>query len=167
MNGLSGDPRRFRLLATYLARRSLEVCAALPGESARTDGRVVYVSCGAAPDVQRREVVVQAALLGAGSLDHKFVKGLWGRPKPARRYLALEGRRVLADIAGWVPIVAAFGPAGEPKTASAAESLEVACGRRPVADPPDWFGVIRPSRLLGASARARCGADRQGPSSRP
>jgi Mg-chelatase subunit ChlD len=155
MNGLSGDPRRFGLLATYLARRSLEVSAALPGEAARTDGRVVYVSCGATSDVQRREVVVQAALLGAGSLDSEFVKGMWGRPKAARRYLALEGRRVLADIAAWVPIVAAFGPAGEPKTASAAESLEVACGRRPVADPPGWFGVIRPFRLLGAPVAGR------------
>ncbi len=152
MKGDPSDPSRFRFLATYLARRFLDVCAALPGEAARTDGRVVYVSCDATSDVQRREVVVQAALLGAGSLDSKFVKGLWGRPKSARRYLALEGRRVLADIAGGVPIVAVFGPAGEPKTASAAESLEVACGRRPVADPPDWFGVIRPSRLLGAAA---------------
>ena len=37
---------------------------------------------------------------------------------------------------------------GEPSTQNADESLEMARGRKKVADPPTWFGVIRPSRLL-------------------
>jgi nitric oxide reductase NorD protein len=154
MNGDPGDPGRFRLLANYLAHRLLEVSAAMPGEAAHTDGRFLFVSADASFSEQRRQVVVQAALLGAGSLDREFVKVVRGRPKAARRYLGLEGCRVLADLAGWVPVVAALGPFGEPSTDSAAESLEVACGRRLVADPPDWFGVIRPWRLSTAAGPA-------------
>ena len=41
---------------------------------------------------------------------------------------------------------------GEPSTATADESLEVAKSRTKVADPPEWFGVIRPSRLLAPAA---------------
>src|SRR5262249_26126552 len=99
---------------------------------------------------------------GAGSLDHRLVRKLRGRPKVARRYLALEGRRVFADLAAQIPLAAALRPAGEPTTSSPDESLEVARGPREVAAPPEWFGVIRPSRLLGAptggpSARTRDG----------
>jgi Mg-chelatase subunit ChlD len=70
----------------------------------------------------------------------------------ARRYLALEGHRVLADLAAQIPLAAALRPTGEPSTSTADESLEVARGRRSVAAPPEWFGVIRPSRLLGTPA---------------
>src|SRR5262249_51391681 len=90
------------------------------------------------------------------------VRSLWGRPKVARRYLALEGRRVFVDLAAQIPLAATLRPIGEPTTSTADESLEVARGRRTVAAPPQWFGVIRPSRLLaasagGPSARARDG----------
>jgi len=81
-----------------------------------------------------------------------LVRALRGRPKVARRYLALEGRRVLADLAVQIPLAAALRPTGEPTTSTADESLEVARGRRRIAAPPEWFGVIRPSRLLGAPA---------------
>ena len=43
-------------------------------------------------------------------------------------------------------------PDGTPSTATADESLEMAKGRSEVADPPDWFGVIKPSRLLVSPA---------------
>src|SRR5262249_52517781 len=35
-----------------------------------------------------------------------------------------------------------------PSTATVEESLEIARGRTYIADPPPWFGVIRPSKLL-------------------
>src|SRR5207248_4398317 len=125
-----GDPGRFRLLATYLAGRSLGVTGAAAGEAAHTDGRFVFVSAGRPLEEQRREVLCQAALLGAGSLDPEVVKSLRGRPKVARRYLALEGRRVLADLADRVALAAAaLASAGATTTASAAESLVVAGGR--------------------------------------
>jgi Mg-chelatase subunit ChlD len=141
---------RFRFLATFLAGRSVDVTEAPGGEVAHTDGRFVFVSAGRSVSEQRQEVLVQGALLGAGSLDHRLVRTLRGRPKLARRYLALEGRRVLADLSGRLPLAAAVGSAAEPTTSTADESLEVARGRRTVAAPPEWFGVIRPSRLLAA-----------------
>ncbi len=70
----------------------------------------------------------------------------------ARRYLALEGRRVLTALSQRMPRAAALCPAGEPITATADESLQVARGSKNVAPPPEWFGVIRPSRLLSAPA---------------
>ena len=97
-------------------------------------------------------MLIQSALLGAGSLDQRLVKALRARPSIARRYLALEGRRVLAELAGQMPLAAALLLEGEPSTATADESLEMAKGRAKVAEPPEWFGVIRPSRLLATSA---------------
>lgn len=143
-------PERFRFLASFIAGRPLGVAEAARGETAHTDGRVVFVSAGRPASEQRREVLVQAALLGAGSLARRRVRSVRGRPKVARRYLALEGRRVFAELAARVPLAAAVRPDGEPTTASADESLEVARGRARVADPPEWFGAIRPARLLAA-----------------
>jgi len=145
------SPDRFRLLAGFIAGRSVDVAEALAGESAHTDGRVIFVSAGRPVAEQRRELLVQSALLGAGSLDQRLVKALRARPSVARRYLTLEGRRVLAELAREIPLAAAVRADGAPSTASAAESLEVARGRVKVADPPEWFGVIRPSRLLASS----------------
>ena len=59
---------------------------------------------------------------------------------------------MLAELADRLPLAAAHRPAEEAVTASADESLAIAKGRAKVADPPDWFGVIKPSRLLGSSA---------------
>lgn len=137
---------QFRLLATYLAGRSVEV--AETGEAAHTNGQVIFVSAGRPEAEQRRELLVQSALLGAGSLDQRLVKALRARPALARRYLAVEGRRVLATLAAEVPLVATLRPDGEPSTTTADESLEVAKSRTAVADAPEWFGVIKPSRLL-------------------
>jgi Mg-chelatase subunit ChlD len=97
-------------------------------------------------------MLVQAALLGAGSLDPRLVKGLRARATTARRYLALEGHRVLAELGRQISLDAALLPDGQPSTATPDESLDVAKTRVKVADPPEWFGVIRPSRLLTASA---------------
>ncbi|MGW0180485.1 VWA domain-containing protein [Nocardia sp. NPDC003345] len=146
------DPGRFRLLATHLAGRSVAVATAPAGEPAYTDGRVVFVSAGRPLAEQRGEVVVQSALLGAGGLDRRLIRGLRARPAVARRYLALEGRRVLAAISGRVPVTAAFGPYGNPSTRSASESLAVARSRKPIPAAPDWFGVIQPGRLLESGA---------------
>jgi nitric oxide reductase NorD protein len=146
------SPHRFRFLATYIAGRSVDVTEAPAGQPAHTDGRFIFVSAGRSVDQQRREMVVQAALLGAGSLDQRLVKGLRARATSARRYLAVEGRRVLADLARQIPLDAALLSDGQASTASADESLEVAKSRAQVADPPEWFGAIKPSRLLAAPA---------------
>ncbi|BBX83453.1 nitric oxide reductase activation protein NorD [Mycolicibacterium aubagnense] len=152
----SAGPEQFRLLATHVAGRPVDIAAAREGGAAYTDGQVVYVSA-APPAQQRSEVLVQSALLGAGSLDAAMLKSLRGRPAVARRYLALEGRRVLAELSRDLPLAAELG-AGEPHTGSAGQSLRIAKGRTAVEDAPDWFGVIKPSRLL---------ASPMGPGARP
>ncbi|UGT61637.1 nitric oxide reductase activation protein NorD [Nocardia asteroides] len=147
---------RFRLLASFVAGRSVEVASAPAGEAAFTDGRAIFVSAGRTAAEQRREVLVQAALLGAGSLDPDAVRPLRARPAVARRYLALEGRRVLAALGESLPLAA--GLATGASTASTAASLALATGREPVPDPPEWFGAIKPSKLLtrqpGAGGKA-------------
>ena len=146
------NPDRFRLLATFIAGRSVDIAEAPAGEPAHTNGQVVFVSAGRSVVEQRREMLVQSALLGAGSLDQRLVKALRGRPTVTRRYLALEGRRVLAELAEMVPLAAALVSDGEPATATAEQSLEMARARTTVAEPPEWFGAIRPSRLLAPAA---------------
>jgi nitric oxide reductase NorD protein len=145
------SPDRFRLLASFIAGRSVEVTEAPAGQAAHTNGQVIFVSAERSVAEQRREMLVQSALLGAGSLDQRLVKVLRARPSIARRYLALEGRRVLAELATHVPLAAELCPDGDPGTASRDQSLEIACGRTKVVDPPEWFGVIKPSRLLARS----------------
>ncbi|WP_280299573.1 nitric oxide reductase activation protein NorD [Nocardia abscessus] len=157
----ASDPNsldRFRLLATFIAGRSVDIAEAPAGEAAHTNGQIIFVSAGSSVAEQRREMLLQTGLLGAGSLDPRLVRTFRARPAIARRYLALEGRRVIADLAERIPLAAALGPDEQPATTTAEESLEVAAGRVPVADPPQWFGVIKPSRLLapttGPGARA-------------
>ncbi|MGV0716841.1 VWA domain-containing protein [Mycolicibacterium sp. XJ662] len=146
-------PERFRLLAAFAAGRSLDLAEAPVGQPAYTDGQTIFVSASRSPAEQRREVVLQAALLGAGSLDANLVKPLRGRPSLTRRYLAIEGRRALAELAQRLPVATTFDIGGSPSTASAAESLEMARGRARVGSPPEWFGVIKPARLAKPSAR--------------
>ncbi|HZQ77905.1 MAG TPA: VWA domain-containing protein [Acidimicrobiia bacterium] len=149
----SGHPGRFRLLATALAGRPLGVEDAPGGDGPYTDGVNVFVSPGVAADDQRRQVVLQAALLGAGSLDAPVARALRGRPKVARRYLAVEGRRVLADLAPRLPSLAlALAVDGPVVSTGVEESLALASGRARLPEPPAWFGRIRPGRLLGTAA---------------
>ena len=55
--------------ATTDRRRALEGAEAPAGQPPHTDGRAVYVPHRGSLEQHRREVLVQAALLGAGSLD--------------------------------------------------------------------------------------------------
>ncbi|KHO24591.1 nitric oxide reductase activation protein NorD [Mycolicibacterium setense] len=157
MNTGHPEPHDFRFLAGFLAGRSIDVAVARVDELAYTDGQVVFVSASADPDRQRREVLVQSALLGAGSLDDQYVKRLRGRPQLARRYLALEGHRVLADLGPRVSLAAAVGPDSAARSANSEESLQIALGRTKLDPAPDWFGTIKPSKLgrVGGGAGSR------------
>jgi nitric oxide reductase NorD protein len=150
----SHNPDRFRLLATFTAGRSVDVAQAPAGHAAYTNGQAIFVSAGASVAEQRREMLVQSALLGAGSLDSRLVKVLRARPSVARRYLALEGRRVLAALSEHLSLAAELRSGEQPSTATPDESLEVARSRAEIPDPPPWFGVIKPSQLLASPAAA-------------
>ena len=143
-------PSRFRLLGAFVAGRPIEIAEAPKGQPAHTDGHVVFVSAGCSAERWRHQAVLQCALLGAGSLDPHLVKPLRGQPSVARRYLAVEGRRVLAALADRLPSVAALETGGDRCTSSSVESLERARGRTAISEAPDWFGVIRPALLLTA-----------------
>lgn len=148
---MPSSPDRFRFLATHIAGTAVGVASAAPDQASYTDGLVIYVTA-VDPSTQRRQILVQSALLGAGSLDPQVVKSLRGRPSLAYRYLALEGRRVLADLARTLPLAAGLGI--DCSTASSTESLEIASGRATVAPAPDWFGVIKPSKLLDSHRKS-------------
>lgn len=145
-------PDRLRLLATFVAGVSLDVAQAPDGHPPYTDGQTVYVTAGASFDQMRREMLLQSALLGAGSLSPGYLKAIRARPSTTRRYLALEGRRVLDELAQRLPIAATLPSEGGPCTGGAAESLALARSRKPVPDPPDWFGVIKPRAVVPAAA---------------
>lgn len=149
----AANPDRLLYLATFIAKAPIAVSFAAARDPAHTDGHNILVSAHAKSDQQRRETVVQAALLGAGSLDRQLVKRLRARPAVARRYLALEGHRVLAELARQLPLAAKVAPPGEPCTTTATQSLDVARSRARIADPPHWFGAIKPSRLLTAHGK--------------
>ncbi len=146
----NSNPDRFRFLATYIAGRSVEVAEAPAGQPVHTNGQFIFVSAGRSASEQRREMLLQAALLGGGSLEQRLIKGLRARATLTRRYLALEGHRVLAELVDRIPLDPALLAEGHPSTATADESLEVAKSRAEVPDPPEWFGAIRPSRLMTA-----------------
>lgn len=150
---MSADPRspdRYRLLANHIAGRAVEIAVASVGESAYTDGTAVFVSAGGSAEQQRCEVMVQSALLGAGSLDRRRVRALRGRPALARRYLAVEGQRVLTQLAARMTLAATALAEVEVEvcTATPDESLDVARSRTRIASPPEHFGVIRPALLI-------------------
>lgn len=154
MSAGHAEPHHFRFLAGFLAGRPIDVAVAGPDELAHTDGRIIFVSAGAHRDTQRREVLVQSALLGAGSLGGHYVKRLRARPGLGRRYLALEGHRVLAEIGPRVPLAASVMPDFLPQSSSSEESLQIAMGKTKLVSPPDWFGTIKPGKLIRARAES-------------
>lgn len=147
MSGVPQSPDRFRLLATHVAGRAVDIAVAPRGELAFTDGRVVFVAAESSAEDQRREVLVQSALLGAASLDRRLMLPLRGRPVLARRYLAVEGSRVLTEVAARTSLSAALAAGDSARTTTPQESLAVARSRTKIAAPPAWFGRIRPVLL--------------------
>ena len=142
---------RFKLVASAIAGRLVEVAPVEPGEQPWTDGMTVFADAKASPRDQLRSVAVQAALLAAGSLDPTVVRGLGWRPALARRYLAVEGHRALAAQEALLPtaVSALLDRAVAARSESPTASLAIATGREAVDDPPEIFGTIRPRHLRG------------------
>ncbi len=148
---------RYRLLASAIAGRSVDVAAGTGHQPAWTDGSSIFVDPEAGPGDQLASLAVQAALLGAGSLDQQVTAALVRRPALARRYLAVEGHRALQVHEALLPPHVRGLVNGEVagRTDSPAASLTLAGGRARIDDAPTAFGSIRP-RQLGALTR---GAD--------
>jgi hypothetical protein len=152
----SESPERLSLLASAISSRALQVAPGEPGESAWTDGKVVFVDAGIGRREQVQAVAVQASLLAAGSLDTDVVRRLTRRPALARRYLAVEGHRALAAIEGLLPpsVRSLIDSDVAARTDSPAASLAAAQSREAIADPPGSFGTIRARQLLASISRA-------------
>jgi nitric oxide reductase NorD protein len=156
-DGLASDQHdpdrlaRLGMLASALSGRTLQVAAVRPGEPSWTDGATIFVDAGA--QRQLETLAVQASLLAAGSLEPKLLRVLKRRPGATRRYLAVEGRRALAQNADILPPAARtlvdsdLAATGD----SPATSLDMALSRQAIPDPPDWFGTIHARNLLAAS----------------
>ena len=141
---------RFGLLAAAIAGRPLAVIGT--DGPAWTDGRVVRVDATRPAVDVRRQLVLQAALVRAGSLAPATVRPLVGRTALTRRYLAVEGRRALIGLTDLLPRGAIPAVDELPSAASsAAASLALARSRTPLPGAPEWFGVIKPRPTLASA----------------
>lgn len=143
---------RLSLLASAIARCNLQVLPGEPGQPAWTDGKVVFVDTQQSASEQLEALVLQASLLAAGSLEREIASALLRRPRLAKRYLAVEGRRALAALAPYLPAVLKQ-PAAV-SSSSAAASLALARSRELIADPPASFGTISARHVIAALRRA-------------
>ena len=140
--------QRYRLVASALAGRTVEVLPSESGSLAWTDGSSIFVDPDAAPVDRLRSVTVQASLLAAGSLDASLL-GMLRRPRVAIRYLAVEAQRALVLQEAILPrtVRPLIVPQIAARTDSPAASLEIATGAEPVPEPPDVFGTIRARQI--------------------
>lgn len=143
------------LLASAMASRRMAV-APSGCDEAWTDGQTVFV-----PDADHRDqltaLVVQAALVAAGSLSPRVVVRLVGRRATAARYLALEVRRAVSLLGYAAPrsVADAASVVGQlPLTGTAEESLRLAIADESIPESPPLFGVLRPRKVVGIRAAA-------------
>jgi hypothetical protein len=149
------DVSRYRFLASAIAGRRVAVDLA-SGDAALTcsDGQSILLPAATAHDDAWAQVVAQAALIGAGSLQPQWMRALVGRPDAARRYAYLEVLRATGRFADRLPVAFLQLPeiSRDPApTRNAAESLEWALGRRVLPPPPAYFGCVRPLMTLRKS----------------
>ena len=140
---------RLDLLASAISGRALRVAPGEPGEPAWTDGRTAFVDGHTGTQHQIAALVVQSSLLAAGSLEYAVVRRLARRPTLAKRYLAVEGHRALAEIKDVLPpgLCSLIDDRVAARVDSPGASLALALGRETILDPPDCFGAIRVRQL--------------------
>jgi nitric oxide reductase NorD protein len=149
----SAQTGEYLFLASAVAGSRVPVHAAEQAALACSDGQSILLPPPAlrAGRPPWADVVAQAALIGAGSLDPALVRRLLGRAEAARRYACLEVLRASRELAGRIPtpfldLIAGF--RCEAQTTSAAASLALALSPAALPDPPAFFGAIRPLMIL-------------------
>jgi nitric oxide reductase NorD protein len=153
------DLARFDVLASAIAGTAITVrrCA---DSLTWTDCRTIFVTPNTAEP--RHDIILQAALIAAGSFAAGVMRTLRGRPRQARRYLLLEGSRALRSLRSLMPpdAVPAF---SEPDSFSHSpiSSLAVAESRILLPEPPPWFGTIEPRRVLQFEATNAANSDQE------
>jgi nitric oxide reductase NorD protein len=141
---------RFRLVASAIAGRLVEVTAAGAGDPPWTDGSTVYVDAGADARLQLQCVAVQAALLASRSLDPAIVGRVRRRSALAQRYLAVEGHRALTEQAARLPMSTRglIDTTLAARTDSPMASLAIAESRESLPAAPGAFGALRPRHVV-------------------
>lgn len=147
------DTERYLFLASAVAGRRVSVHVSAADDAlAFSDGQSIVLPAdnGRGEAEIRTEVVAQAALIAAGSLDPAILRQLLGRKLVAQRYVYLEilrANRVVADRLPW-----SFSARAElqqaPLTTSASASLAYASGNKSLPSVPPCFGTIRPLMAL-------------------
>ncbi len=126
-----------------------------------TFGNTITVDGEQLTTMTRAQVVLQAAMYGAGSFQPAVLRHLIGRSGACERYCAMEGLRALTLTGDrWPPFVAALTAAVTevPRTGSAEESMRMALAHNQIPAAPEFFGRIKPARAVLVSA-ARTGRD--------
>ena len=141
---------RLSALASAVAGRPLRVEWAPDDRPASTDGRRILLS-RSRPELARTTVVIQALLVGAGSLDPAAVRRLRGSRRVQSRYLRLEVARALIALSDSLPRYGWERPNIATYTSSAQESVAYARGRQPLDSPPPEWGAIRRRTVLSAA----------------
>lgn len=144
----------YALLAAGVAGRGVELVTA-GDERSWSDGEKLFVGEGLDPVDVRDAVIVQAAMLAAGSFEPLVVARLAGRRRLRWRYLTLEAQRACSLLADVVPAGTATRVAGlhDGRLAgSPAESLDIATSPDvEVQEAPAWLGTLKPARIIRAA----------------
>ena len=149
------DPARYGLIASAFAGRAVEVAAGRPGEGVWTDGHTITVDPETAPGAIVEAVVVQASMIGAGSLSGEMMRAVLRREKVRTRYLAVEGPRAVAALRYLLPRSLRHMASGEIKdlTRSPEQSLAWARSRQPIPAAGFALGELRPREVLAVLRR--------------
>lgn len=147
---LSGDARSYTFVAAAIAGRAVEVVEGERGVAPWTDGRTITVEPAAGAATTLDAVVVQAALIGAGSLSPPVMRRLARRKNVARRYLAYEAARALDQA---TPLLSASlhrlrQVAATASTVCPEDSLRAARADRATVSLSRDLGVLRPRKVL-------------------
>jgi len=144
-----GDMGRFELLASAIVGRSVTIERTQEKCGAWTDGKSIFLGPDASETAVPQCVLVQAALLGAGSFEGEILDRLVRSTKLCRRYLFVEGHRALEALEAILPPSARrlSDPGIAALSKSPSDSLAIASGRQVFANPPEAFGMIRPRQI--------------------
>lgn len=148
------DLSHFGFLADGVVGHHVPLHAAPQSAPFWSNSREIHVGQGRADDV-RLAILVQAALIAAGSFDAAIMLQLVGRSSLAQRYLALEARRAVRACGDRLPrrLLAHADLGALPVVSeSARTSLSIAQGRIALPAPGALLGTIQPGKVLRVKA---------------
>jgi hypothetical protein len=143
------------MLASAVAGRPVEVVGGEPGERAWSDGHTITLDPSDGSRRTTEAVVVQAALIAAGSLSRELMNPLLRRQRLRRRFLSIEGPRAVAQLRDLLPRSLSYMVCDDIAmlSDSPAASLTFARTREAIPESGLYLGVLRPREILSALRR--------------